>query len=338
MLSCAICGKQNLEHYRFCLGCGADLSGQTRTPPKALPRSQKSTANHGISVHVFPPPDDGEALPLRRPIPPPTQGPRCPRCNAANESDNRYCVECGEAMESFRPSLPPPLYSKPVEGVSEPPPSSESSDNMSGIYLTALEPDGSEAGWLQLPYGTTIVGRAAAAIFEGDDYLSPRHASFTPRGHRVLVRDEGSLNGVYRRIEAHVAHRLESGQIFRIGQELIRYESYPAVQADEHGVEPFGSPRRDAVGRIVMVLGRTSTGTSFPVPSRGLHLGREQGEVLFSDDGYVSGKHCAIGYEDGEVYLTDLKSSNGTFVRIEEDFVDDGDILLMGQQLFRVST
>ena len=338
MLSCAICGKQNLEHYRFCLGCGADISGQTRVPKAASPKADPPAEKAGISVHVFPPSDDGEALPLQRPLQPAQNGLVCPSCNSVNESDNRYCVECGEALESFRPSLPPPLYSKPVEGVSEPPPSSESTDNMSGIYLTALEPDGSEAGWLQLPYGTTIVGRAAAAIFEGDDYLSPRHASFTPRGERVLVRDEGSLNGVYRRIEAHVSVRLESGQIFRIGQELIRYEGYPPPAVDEQGVQQFGSPRHDTIGRIVMVLGRHSEGTSFPVPARGLHLGREQGEVLFADDGYVSGKHCALQSEEGEVHLTDLGSSNGTFVRIQEGFVDDGDILLMGQQLFRIST
>jgi hypothetical protein len=36
--------------------------------------------------------------------------------------------------------------------------------------------------------------------------------------------------------------------------------------------------------------------------------------------------------------LTDLGSSNGTFVRIyEETEVKSGDVLLMGQQLFRVT-
>ncbi len=41
---------------------------------------------------------------------------------------------------------------------------------------------------------------------------------------------------------------------------------------------------------------------------------------------------------NGQLYLTDLRSSNGTFVRINgETDVIDGDILLMGQQLFRIS-
>jgi hypothetical protein len=59
---------------------------------------------------------------------------------------------------------------------------------------------------------------------------------------------------------------------------------------------------------------------------------------LFSEDGYVSGLHCRVGPEaDGQVYLTDVGSSNGTFVRIGmEHGMGSGDILLMGQQLFRV--
>jgi pSer/pThr/pTyr-binding forkhead associated (FHA) protein len=41
---------------------------------------------------------------------------------------------------------------------------------------------------------------------------------------------------------------------------------------------------------------------------------------------------------DGQkLFLTDLGSSNGTFVRVLEADVRTGDVLLMGQQLFRVT-
>jgi predicted component of type VI protein secretion system len=60
--------------------------------------------------------------------------------------------------------------------------------------------------------------------------------------------------------------------------------------------------------------------------------------VLFSEDGYVSGLHCRVAREsDGRIYLTDVGSSNGTFIRLRsEQPLQAGDILLMGQQLFRV--
>ena len=69
-----------------------------------------------------------------------------------------------------------------------------------------------------------------------------------------------------------------------------------------------------------------------------MHCGRERGDILFSEDGYVSGLHCRIAKgPDGKIYLTDVGSSNGTFARLyAERALTSGDILLMGQQLFRV--
>jgi pSer/pThr/pTyr-binding forkhead associated (FHA) protein len=68
-----------------------------------------------------------------------------------------------------------------------------------------------------------------------------------------------------------------------------------------------------------------------------MHLGRERGDVIFPDDGYVSGLHCRVHYDGSGCVLTDVGSSNGTFVRVRGSRgVTNGDLLLMGQQLFRV--
>jgi len=86
-----------------------------------------------------------------------------------------------------------------------------------------------------------------------------------------------------------------------------------------------------------LLIGRETTGNAFPVPKQGIHIGRERGDVLFPEDGYVSGLHCRITYEEGRIWLTDVGSSNGTFLRIRgEEEVQPGEILLMGQQLYRV--
>jgi predicted component of type VI protein secretion system len=67
-------------------------------------------------------------------------------------------------------------------------------------------------------------------------------------------------------------------------------------------------------------------------------MGRERGDVLFPEDGYVSGLHCRLSIQNGHAFLTDLGSSNGSFVRLGgEAELHEGDILLMGQQLFRVN-
>ena len=68
-----------------------------------------------------------------------------------------------------------------------------------------------------------------------------------------------------------------------------------------------------------------------------VNIGREVGAILFRDDGFVSGKHARLAKTGDRITLRDLGSSNGTYVRIREDFpLQDGDLVLMGQQLFRM--
>jgi pSer/pThr/pTyr-binding forkhead associated (FHA) protein len=205
--------------------------------------------------------------------------------------------------------------------------------------MVALRADGSEAGRYTMPDAATVtVGRDTGSIFAGDSYLSPRHAVFTRRGTDVLVKDAGSLNGVYLRLKSQEPWPMDFGDVFRIGQEIIRFEELVQQPPTTDGVRRFGSPSKGYVGRLALVIGRDTTGNAFPIPERGVHCGRERGDVLFSEDGYVSGLHCKIARgADGHIALTDVGSSNGTFIRLKvEQNLATGSILLMGQQLFRV--
>jgi pSer/pThr/pTyr-binding forkhead associated (FHA) protein len=99
----------------------------------------------------------------------------------------------------------------------------------------------------------------------------------------------------------------------------------------------LGAPSKGYVGRIALIIGREESGNAFPIPESGVHLGRERGDILFPEDGYVSGLHCRLSWDGQKLFLTDLGSSNGTFLRVAEADVRTGDVLLMGQQLFRVT-
>jgi pSer/pThr/pTyr-binding forkhead associated (FHA) protein len=204
------------------------------------------------------------------------------------------------------------------------------------VRLTVLRADGSEAGSYDVPAGNITVGREAGGIFGGDNYLSPQHATLSRKGNKFFVKDASSINGTYLKLKREAPELLVSGQMFRIGQEILKYEALAAQPAVE-GVEYMGSPSTGYVGRIAMVTGRDSTGDAFPVPETGVHIGRERGHILFPEDGYVSGLHCSLTKQGDVMMLTDLGSSNGSFVRLsEERELHDGDVLLMGQQLFRV--
>ena len=151
-----------------------------------------------------------------------------------------------------------------------------------------------------------------------------------------MVRDLDSLNGVF--VKMTQEEELTSGQIIRIGQELLRFEIIAAPEPTPDGTELMGSPNPGFWGKLTVIIGRDVTGAAFPLLGDSVTLGRERGEINFPDDGYVSGLHARISLRDGRVFLTDLGSSNGTFLRLREEVdVHNGDVLLMGQQLFRVT-
>jgi pSer/pThr/pTyr-binding forkhead associated (FHA) protein len=369
LITCPKCSKDNQDHYKFCLGCGAELPREAapkefspQTPPQGMKAAQAAApapppmasggGGLGSTVAVTPgaAPPRVAAPPVAAPPPAPVgAAPQatvalsgaaaaaavaggatvvCPQCGHVNSPSNLFCGSCGFRLggSGAKPAAAP-----------APAPAPEVSAG-GAMALTALRADGSEAGTFQMPAGGGTVGRETGGIFAGDSYLSPRHATFRVQpGGRANVKDEASLNGVYKKLTREVPVELRPNDVFRIGQEIIKFEPLANQPAAPDGVERLGAPSKGYVGRIALVVGREETGNAFPIPEGGVHLGRERGDILFPEDGYVSGLHCRLSWDGAKLFLTDLGSSNGTFVRVAETDVRSGDVLLMGQQLFRIS-
>jgi pSer/pThr/pTyr-binding forkhead associated (FHA) protein len=104
------------------------------------------------------------------------------------------------------------------------------------------------------------------------------------------------------------------------------------------GTEVMGSPNPGYWGKITVIIGREVDGSAFPLLGENVTIGRERGEINFPDDGYVSGLHARISMRDGRVYLADLGSSNGTFLKVNgERGLRNESFVLLGQQLFRLN-
>ena len=121
-------------------------------------------------------------------------------------------------------------------------------------HLTLIRPDGTEGGVHSLHDGENLIGRGQGSLFDADPYLSPRHAefAFTPEG--LIVRDLRSLNGVFIKIVAE--EQLESGDILRIGQELLRFDVITPPSPLEDGTEVIGTPNPGYWGRVSVIVGR----------------------------------------------------------------------------------
>jgi len=199
------------------------------------------------------------------------------------------------------------------------------------------------------------IGRSEGDVIIADDrFLSPRHARIVRRAATVFVRDLWSVNGIYRRVKPGESgeQKLQDQDLILLGQQVLRFEIVkegeegfgPAVQ---HGTLVFGTP----VGPQLCSLGGARlVARSTDGVARDVHhlrkaetvLGREQGDVVFTDDPFLSRKHAVIRLRNPDgpnptYTLGDIESSNGTFLRIRGEIeIQHGDELRMGQQLFRL--
>lgn len=384
MIACENCGRENQDHYKFCLGCGAELKREAAqpksftapTPPagvpaapgpgtQAPPRPDPSPGFGGAAVRApAAPPAGGSqasgfaptaAVPVtptggQPSIAPPPGAPSpdagqtdCPQCGQSNPSNFKFCGACGFNLDDWRAQGSPPLepQAPTATGAASPSPAvapaAAPAGGATGAALVIIRPDGTEGDRIPLEDGRVVIGRDLGEPFSQDTFLSPQHAAFELAGGGMTVTDRDSLNGVYVRLERESPVELRDASIFRIGQEIIRFERIPDPQTDADGVEIMGGPDPGYLGRLCLVVGRQSVANCFCIPAQGLHMGRERGDIIFPDDGYVSGLHCRIHGEGGRVFLTDVGSSNGTFFRVDGSYeVAAGTLVLMGQQLFRV--
>jgi predicted component of type VI protein secretion system len=201
--------------------------------------------------------------------------------------------------------------------------------------LVLLREDGSEGGYLVLDANPKPIGRNHGAPFDSDVYLDLDHATVSAAEGGIRFDDSGSLNGICYRLEGKTD--LQHGDQFRIGQELLLYEDLPEPEAAPDGTERMGSPNPGYWGRVRLLIEADLDAQAVPIEGDELVIGREDGGLTFPEDGYVSGSHARVYGDADGVYLEDLQSSNGTYVRVRAGQVlPYGTMALVGQQLFRI--
>jgi pSer/pThr/pTyr-binding forkhead associated (FHA) protein len=205
--------------------------------------------------------------------------------------------------------------------------------------LVLIKGDGLDGISFTLAGQDHIAGREdAPLLFDEDPFMSPQHANFLYRGSQLVVRDEGSTNGVFVRIRG--ALPIGHGVRFLVGEQLLDVElteGDPAPTPKDDGTYFFASPRRSSRFRVVQLLRGGEQGLAYRAHSDVVTLGREDNDINFPDDPFISGHHAQVAWQHGGMTLTDLGSKNGTFVRIDgERELAHGDYVFMGQQLLRV--
>jgi pSer/pThr/pTyr-binding forkhead associated (FHA) protein len=207
--------------------------------------------------------------------------------------------------------------------------------------LVSLNRDGSDGESVRIVGDAFDVGRTEGSLkFADDAFLAARHLRLVVQGGRVVLRPLDTVNGVYLRV--HGSCDLQPGDQFLVGKEVLRYETLGPEEREltammEHGVRIFGSVPREAWGRLRQLSVAGTTRDVWHLVRPELVLGREEGDVTFPDDEFMSRRHAAVRRTGPKARLEDLNSSNGTFVRVRGDReLKSGDVIRLGDQLLRL--
>lgn len=283
----------------------------------------------------------------------------CPRCGTATPASFSFCQQCGLNLQEQRPpsgsqpSARPPTNNIDPQGAtiaadvrapgpaSAPRPAAAAQGPAWGTAVL-VNRDGSDGQRFPLAGEYLVVGRMGADIeFAEDRFLARHHARFERANDgSVKVHPMDTLNGVFRKADAPVD--LVDGTTILVGREVLRFERVEGEEAKvqplvRHGVALFGSPPREPWGRLMAVIPSGGYRDVRHLSEKEIVLGREEGDIVFRDDAFMSRRHAALTWDGRKAQVTDLGSSNGTFVRLSgPTAIKHGDHVRMGDQLLRV--
>jgi hypothetical protein len=180
-----------------------------------------------------------------------------------------------------------------------------------------------------------VCGRGGDLSIADDPFIADTQLRLFFSGNRLAVEDVGGGNGVFTRLRSE-RELLEGGEL-RLGRQRLLLEAMAEVRPDEDGSIAWGSPDSGQRFRMVQLVEGGFRGGAWLLHDGDNTIGRENGDVVFPTDGFVSGRHALLNISLDRVVVRDLGSSNGTFLRLSAPaFVDNGEQFLIGRQLLRV--
>jgi pSer/pThr/pTyr-binding forkhead associated (FHA) protein len=205
--------------------------------------------------------------------------------------------------------------------------------------LVAVRRDGTDGESYPIAGEQIDIGRTEGDLRFDDKHLAERHARITLRAGQYVITPLENRNGVYIRITGPV--ELQDGHYILVGKQVLRFEAVPDAEktlrpAVEHGMVLFGTPLRSPWGRLRQITAAGTARDVYHLTRSDLIIGREQGDIVFSDDEFMSRRHALLQFRGNRALLSDQGSSNGTYVRLTgQHILDPGQMIRLGDELLR---
>lgn len=192
-----------------------------------------------------------------------------------------------------------------------------------------------------LPGGLVLGRSKGSAEFPHLGSLAVQHLRLGYESGQLFAEDLGSVNGVYLKIGGPT--ELEEGSRFRIGEHVLEFRRggpvAPVAPRCDDG-EAFWSRDVVALGFVDLIRPDDQPGLRFPLTKAdGTVIGREgsRADIALVGDNWVSACHARITAQAGRFELEDLRSRNGTYVRIgRRTALNAGSLLMVGRVHLRI--
>ncbi len=247
----------------------------------------------------------------------------CNSCKTSVPRGHKFCGRCGEPMPEAVAAFSTEYFSD--------------MQDPDKARLILIHGQGLDGLSYHLKADQHVVGRNGQVEFPDDPYVSPTHANFFYRNNHLVVRDEGSLNGVYVRFRGTTT--ISPGDTFMAGNHVFRLDPAPraADAPDPDGTYFYSSPKHPNMFRISQVLSGGALGVTVGSPTGTLTIGREGCDLNFADDPQLDLVHLTATQNESGIQLTDHNTRNGTYLRIKSEVdLTHGDYVFLGRKLLRV--
>ncbi len=257
----------------------------------------------------------------------------CANCGTPLKPGDKFCSNCGTPIGSTKPQAAGKTMF--LHASQEMP----ANTLKPRAKLTVIDPTGGMGMVYNIMEGENICGRINGLIIVEDSMVSPSHCEFAFEDEGLIIKDLDSLNGVYTKLRGEM--EIPSGMVFRIGQQLLKFvsaiEFEEVVKESDDGTVLQGSPTRGIWGKLIRVDSQGQQSSHYLLNKEVTVIGRDQCDISFPEDGFLSSSHIKVSNRDDKFFLTDLGSSNGTFFRIwQPSPLKNNDIVLIGRTLLRV--
>ncbi|MDO8684143.1 MAG: FHA domain-containing protein [Armatimonadota bacterium] len=270
----------------------------------------------------------------------------CPVCKTENPPGDQYCMDCGFLLSSTPVEVEMPSEEAPGKLI----------ETASGREFA-------------LHLGENSVGRQSSDVLITDGSVSRSHAKLTLADGKLMVEDLGSSNGTFvngQKVEPGEQVEAANGAEIKFGGCAMKVDLAEAIAEEESTAtegqveeaeetapvevaeaEPIAEVEEiveeaEPVAAVAKLFGVGETSGEYMIlPGENTIGRRSENTIMISNDPHVSGSHASIVAGEDGFQLTDLGSTNGTFVNDTgipaQQSVDlkSGDEIVFGRSKFR---